>query len=338
MPAEPATTALSPERILMHAMPALSGACVLAAAADCGLFTHLENGAGTAAEVAEGAGVSARGVQALLDGLTGMGIVEATGDGRYRNSPEASAFLVKGRPAYLGDFVRMILQPHFTNLLRLPEAVRSGTPLVGDTHSIEDNPLWRELVLSIVPMAMPVAQQVAGATVRQQGPVSILDIGGGSGVYSAVLLAANPQATATQLDWPMVNGIAREFVAGQGVADRFHTVDGDLHTADLGEAAHDVVIYSNIAHSESADTNTTVFRRIRRALRPGGVLVISDFVLDRDGRGNPFAGLFSSVMLIGTDAGRSWRREDYERWLADAGFTDVRVEPTPGPSTLIYAR
>jgi hypothetical protein len=157
-------------------------------------------------------------------------------------------------------------------------------------------------------------------------------------VYSAVLLAANPEAAATQLDWPMVNGIAREFVAGYGVADRFHTLDGDFHSTDLGEGAHDVVIYSNIAHSESADTNAATFARVRRALRPGGVLVISDFVLDHDRRGHPFAGLFSSVMLIGTDEGRAYRQEDYERWLAAAGFTDVRVEATPTPSTLIYAR
>ena len=89
MAADTSPPALSPERILMHALPALTGAYVLATAARCSLFTHLENGAGTAAGLADPAGISERGAQALLDGLTGIGLVEST-DGGYRNSPEAS--------------------------------------------------------------------------------------------------------------------------------------------------------------------------------------------------------------------------------------------------------
>ncbi len=337
MSAQPSTTTVTPERILMYGMPSLVGACVLAAATDCRLFTHLEDGHATAAQLAERAGVSERGVQALLDGLAGMGLVQVE-DGRYGNADDASAFLVEGRPAYVGGFVTQVLQPHFGNILRLPEAVRSGTPLVQDNHSVADNPMWKDLVLAIVPLAMPLALLVAEATVRGRGAVSILDVGGGSGVYSAVLLAANPEATATQLDWPMVNGIARDFVAERGVAARFRTVDGDFHSTDLGDGEYDVVIYSNIAHGESAETNAATFARIRRALRPGGVLVISDFVLDHDRRGHPFAGLFSSVMLVGTNGGRSYRREDYDHWLTSAGFADIRAEQTPTPSTLLYAR
>jgi SAM-dependent methyltransferase len=335
MAADTPPPAVSPERILMHALPALTGAYVLATAAQCSLFTHLENGAATTAALADRAGISERGAQALLDGLTGIGLVESA-DGGYRNSPEASAFLVEGRPAYLGGFAQMILYPQFA-FPHLPEAVRSGSPVAPQDLATEDHPMWRELVMAIVPLAMPLAQQVAERVVRDRGEVSILDIGGGSGVYSAVLLGANRQATATQLDWPTVNGIAREFVGGHGVGDRFITVDGDFHTTDLGEAAHDVVIYSNIAHQESPEDNVAVFRRIRRALRPGGVLVISDFVRDAEGRGHPFAGLFSTIMLLNTQAGASWRQPDYERWLAEAGFTAVRFQPTPTPATLIFA-
>jgi SAM-dependent methyltransferase len=327
--------AVSPERILMHTLPALAGSYVLATAARCSLFTHLENGATTAAALAGSAGISERGAQALLDGVTGLGLVEAT-DGGYRNSPEASAHLVEGRPAYLGGFAQMLLHPQF-DFPQLPEAVRSGSPVAAEDLATEDHPMWRELVMAIVPLAMPLAQQVAERLVRDRGEVSILDIGGGSGVYSAVLLGANPQAAATQLDWPTVNAIAREFVDGRRVGDRFTTLDGDFHTTDLGEAAYDVVVYSNIAHQESPEENVAVFRRVRRALRPGGVLVISDFVLDAGGRGHPFAGLFSTVMLLTTQRGASWRQPDYERWLAEAGFTDVRFEPTPSPSTLIFA-
>lgn len=275
MPADPTPAVLSPERILMHTLPAVVGAHVLATAVDCSLFTHLENGAGSASALAGGTGVSERGAQALLDGLTAIGLVESTGGG-YRNSADASAFLVEGRPGYLGEFARMILS-QADPFGRLPEAVRSGSPVATDDLATVDHPRWRELVMAIVPLAMPLAQRVAERLVRGRGAASILDIGGGSGVYS------------------------------------------------------------NIAHQESPDENVAVLRRIRRALRPGGTLVISDFVLDAGGRGHPFAGLFSSVMLLSTQSGASWRMPDYDRWLAGAGFTEVRFEATPSPSTLIFA-
>jgi SAM-dependent methyltransferase len=336
MAAETSSHAVSPEGILMNTLPALLGGYVLATAAQCSLFTHLEKEALSAAGLADRAGISERGAQALLDGLTGLRLVEPT-DGLYRNSPEASAFLVEGRPAYLGAFARTSAFMFGEAYPRLPEAVRSGSPVFSEDYAEEDLPLWRELVLAIVPLATPLAQQVAEQVARDRGPISILDFGGGSGVYSAVLLSVNPEATSTQLDWPTVNRVAREFVGGHGVGDRFTTVDGDFHAVDLGEAAHDVVIYSNVAHMESPESNVAILRRIRRALRPGGVLVISEFVLDADGRGDVFSGLFSAIMLLNSEGGASWRQPDYERWLAEAGFTEVRFEPTSSPPTLIFA-
>jgi hypothetical protein len=65
------------------------------AAATHSLFTHLEDGATTAGRPAARAGISHQGAQALLDGLVSIGLVEVH-DGRYRNTAEASTFLVEG--------------------------------------------------------------------------------------------------------------------------------------------------------------------------------------------------------------------------------------------------
>jgi hypothetical protein len=48
--------------------------------------------------------------------------------------------------------------------------------------------------------------------------------------------------------------------------------------------------------------------------------------------------MFHTEMLLGTKGGATWRRADYQAWLAEAGFHDIAFEPTPGPSTLIFAR
>jgi hypothetical protein len=43
-------------------------------------------------------------------------------------------------------------------------------------------------------------------------------------------------------------------------------------------------------------------------------------------------------MLLKSKHGATWRRTDYQAWLAKAGFQDVSFQPTPSPSTLIFAR
>jgi hypothetical protein len=147
----------------------------------------------------------------------------------------------------------------------------------------------------------------------------------------------NKQAIGTQLDWPNVNKIASGFVASFGVADRFQAIDGDFHTTDFGVEKYDFAIYAHIAHQESPAGNVATFRKFRKALKPGGTLVVNDFVLNDDRTGHPFAMLFASQMLVVTKNGFTYRQSDYRKWLAEAGFKSVEIVQTPTPSTLVFA-
>jgi SAM-dependent methyltransferase len=310
---------------------------ILGAAASHSLFTHLEAGADSADELAARAGISVRGTQALLDGLVSLGLVELR-DGTYRNTAEASAFLVEGRPTCLSSFAKLKLA-QLGNLATLPDIVRAGGPVTDATVEVADNPHWGEVVPAIAAQSVPVARIAADVLrIAEAGEISILDIGGGSGIYSAIWLGLNPAARSTQLDWGPINAIARRLVAEQGVADRFSCIDGDFHTSDLGTAAYDVVVYSHIAHQEGPEDNVAIFARIRDALKPRGTLVICDYVVDDDRSGPPFALIFASEMLLKSKQGGTWRRADYHAWLTKAGFEDVSFQPTPSPATVVFAR
>lgn len=309
---------------------------VLGAAAAYSLFTHLEDGAGTAAELAGRAGISARGAQVLLDGLVSVGLAEVH-EGRYRNAPEASAYLVEGTAVSLARFARLKLK-HMSSLAGLPDAVRAGGPVAEAVVEVADNPHWEEIVLAIAAQsvnAATMAAQILG--LAEAGEISILDIGGGSGIYSGIWLEANRAARATQLDWKPINAIARRLLEERGVADRLTCVDGDFHTADFGTAKHDVAVYSHVAHQEGPADNADIFARIRQSLKPGGALVICDYVVDDDRSGPPFPLIFAAEMLLKSKRGSTWRRADYRDWLVRAGFGTVSFHPAP-PATLVIAR
>jgi len=312
-------------------------AAILGAAAKHGIFNAVEGDGGDAASVAARCGISERGAQSELDGLTGLGLLTLS-NGRYRNTPESAAFLVKGNPAYFGGMAE-VMTGSLNDWATLPEAVRTGDPTAMSTAEMADNEFWHHLVPAIAAMSQPVAQVVAEKLgIAKAGAVRWLDVGGGSGIWSAVWLTANPQAQGVQLDWPVVNTIAKKFVAKFGVAANFETIDGDFHTVDFGSSQYDYAIYGHIAHQESPESNTAIFRKFRKALKPGGTLVINDFVLSDDRVGHPFAMMFASQMLLVSKGGNAWRQGDYRSWLTEAGFTSVNFVATPSPATVILAK
>jgi 2-polyprenyl-3-methyl-5-hydroxy-6-metoxy-1,4-benzoquinol methylase len=204
---------------------------------------------------------------------------------------------------------------------------------------VAENPHWEKVVTAIAGLSVTAAEtaaEVLGLAEREE--LAILDVGGGSGVFSSVWLRLNPAARATQLDWGPINAIARRLLAQHSAADRFTCIDGDFHTVDLDTAAYDVVLYSHVAHQEGPEDNVAIFAKLRDALKPGGALVVCDYVVEDDRSGPSFPLLFASEMLLKSTKGGTWRRADYAAWLAEAGFEKVAFHPTASPATLVIAR
>jgi len=310
---------------------------IVGSAAKYGVFDVLETGSNDAEGVAKTTGISKRGAQALLDGLTGLGLITVL-NGRYQNAPESSVFLVKNKPAYIGDMAE-IWVGGLVDWAKLPEAVKTGNPTATHTTEVPDNEFWHLLVPAIATLSFPVAQMAAERLgIAKAGAINWLDVGGGSGVWSAVWLSANNAARGFQLDWPTVNKIAKGYVGKFGVADRFETIDGDFHKTDFGSNKYDYAIYANIAHQETPAENIATLRKFRKALKPGGTLLINDFIPNDDGTGHPFALMFASQMLLASKGGNAWRQTDYRSWLSEAGFQSVEFVPTPSPATVVFAK
>ena len=153
-----ATRQPTPDRVMQFTTG--GWACsILAAAARHGVFTALEESPANTEALAKATGISIRGAQALLDGLTGLGLLSLS-QGRYQNTPEASAFLVKGKPSYLGSLAEVFLED-FSSWQKLPEAVKTGLPMAEHHADMADNPFWHMLVPAIAALSFPVAQMAA---------------------------------------------------------------------------------------------------------------------------------------------------------------------------------
>jgi SAM-dependent methyltransferase len=317
---------------------ALEGArlnALLVAAIELGLCDQLAAGATTVDELARRAGISARGCQAVADGMVALKLWRVT-DGVYANTPLAAASLCRGAPGYVGDEHPDLFRAWLPRFARITELVRSGAPAY-PLDSPETLHFWSVLTPLLARRGRSVPEQ-ALSLLDLAGAPHLLDVGGGAGgLFALALLQANPAARVTQADWGHINDAARARLRTAGVDGRFHTIDGDFHTAAFGTEVFDVAVLSHIVHQESPESVAEIVRRVGRALRPDGRLVVVDWIVD-DGRTGPASALiFNLTMLLLSEGGKSYERSELAALLTANGFGVPSFHPTDDMSVLALA-
>lgn len=307
----------SPARIV-ELVAAFRGARVLTAAVSLGVFDALAQGPGDAAGLAVRLRTEARATGILLDALAALGFVEKKGES-YANSPVSQRYLVSGAPGGLASNLR------YQELLAgawadLPGAVRRGGPVRGlESLLANDEEFSRDYIRGMADISGRPARELA-AGLELSGARDALDVGGGPGTYSLALLAKEPKLKVVLLDLPTTLRVTRELVRDSPHAGRLKLRAGNYHEADFGQEAFDIVLLSHVTHDEGEDENRLLLAKAHEALRPGGRVVIHDFMLDSSRTQPAFAALFSVHMLTYTRQGRTYSIEDYEDWLGEAGF------------------
>lgn len=145
---------------------------------------------------------------------------------------------------------------------------------------------------------------------HKKTPVCLLDIGGGSGAFP-IMLCSMPQhaaSTATVLDLPAVTDTAKQILvdsdaaaADQELLRRIVLLAGSATDEDwqLNRAEHvsaggyDIALMSYVSGSLPHDTLKGVYTRAFNALKPGGKLIIHDFMVDNSLRGPVNAALWA---------------------------------------------
>ncbi len=305
----------------------------LLTANELNLFGALADGPLSVREVAARLQAEVRAASMLLDACAGLGLLIKElrePEPIYANTPETAAYLVPGRPGYLGDALRWSTE-QYSVWGQLALAVKTGGPVVPPaTHLGADPQRTRTFVLGMHSRAHGTARGVL-PFLDFTGVRELLDVGGGPGTYSMLIAQKYPQMRVTVLDLPAVVEIAAELIAQAGLADRVRTQAGDAVAVDYGVEAFDGTLFSGVLHQMSAATVQEMLAKARRALKPGGRLVISDIMLDNTKAQPPFAALFSLQMLLTSEAGAVFSAEECGRWLKEAGFANVTIHRLPPP-------
>jgi SAM-dependent methyltransferase len=288
----------------------------LRTAIELDLFTRIGRGVDTIPALAKATRASVRGLRVLCDNLAVRQHLVKDGN-RYRLTLNSRVYLSKDSPAWFGSAIQFLAGDSyieaFSDLLR---SVKRG-------HSRSPKTNWPDFAQCMSPLAPAVAEFMAEAMKSDSaGPVQILDVAAGHGLYGLALAARNPEAEIYALDAPQVLRVAAKNARKAGVSKRFHGIPGDAFKVDFG-GPYDLVIAGNIAHHLEPRANIELFRKCRAALKPKGKLVVLDFVVNDD-RVSPPAEAAFAIHLFATGSCDVYTFREYQAMLRAAGFCTIR--------------
>ena len=334
---QPQQTAMPSPELFFETAFAHQRTAALKAAVDLDVFTAIQDGARTAKSIADVRGASERGIRILCDYLAMAGFLEKTAE-TYQLTAESTAFLSKHSPAFLGGTLQFLCTPELLkNFSVLSETIRRGT-VAADGNTVSDaNPIWVQFARAMVPMMMPAAHAIADLLdVQSAGPLRVLDIAAGHGIFGITIAQRNPAAQIAAVDWAPVLTVATENAKAMGVADRHRTIPGDAFKVDYG-SGYDVALLTNFLHHFDRDTNVSLLQKTAAALNKGGRVVVLEMVPNEDRISPPFPAGFALTMLAGTPSGDAFTLNELQEMLTAAGFGRASAHPLPTPETVVIA-
>jgi len=148
-------------------------------------------------------------------------------------------------------------------------------------------------------------------------PMTILDLGCGTGTLAVLLAQRAPRARVIGLDGDseiLQRAAAKAEAAGVAV----ELLEAMADAIPLGDATVDAVVSSLVFHHLAPETKARALAEISRVLRPGGKLIIADYGRPQD----PLTRIaFVAVQLLDGSANtRQHAAGELPRLIANAGF------------------
>ncbi len=272
----------------------------------------------------------------LMTALRAMQLIAVDAAGHFALTSLAREHLVPGAPLDVSDYlglaadapaVREMIERLETNTPRGHKPNEQGVGFIyrDDLPSaMEAEATARHFTLALAGRAKNVAPLVAERA-PLGGARTLLDVGGGTGIYSIACLRRHPALRAIVWDRPEVLKVAAEFAAEYGVAERIELAPGDMFV-DAVPAA-DAILLSNVLHDWDVDACRALIARCAARLPRGGRLLIHDVYLN-DALDGPLAIALYSAALFTVTEGRAYSAAEYRGWLEEAGLTPHAVIPT----------
>jgi 2-polyprenyl-3-methyl-5-hydroxy-6-metoxy-1,4-benzoquinol methylase len=302
---------------LVDTQVAFNAARAIMAGADVGIFDAIGKNAKTAEQIVELIHTDLAATKNLLNCLVGIGYLRWNNE-NYSLRPKYYKWLLKEYSSNLTGKLRFQLI-EWNWMANLEEYVRTGKPM--NFHSTMKADEWARYQDGMRDLSVNTAKELAGKLKLPANAGRMLDIGGSHGLYSIELCKKHSSLSSTILELPGAIDRASAIAAQHNLWDRVKYKPGNALTDDLGEQQYDLIMINNVVHHFTMEQNFALAKKVVRALKPGGIYAIGEFIrLQKPGEGGVVgatAGLYFSL----TSSSGTWSENEMRSWQTEAGLT-----------------
>lgn len=290
--------------------------------------------------------LSIRPLDVLLTLCRASGLIESSGN----DGPTQSHCLTSLGREHLVDSSPWFLGPYYAPIV--DSAIASGCLQVlradqpANWQGKDEGKDWHESMMEEdfansftalmncrgIAMGQALADSLS-ATVQDR--THVLDVGGGSGIYSTTLVSKHAHLKATVLEQPPVDAITRSEIARHGLSERVEVVSANMFT-DQWPSHADCVLLSNVLHDWDFPEIRKLIQRTADALPSGGLVVVHETFLDDDKSG-PLPVAEYSVLLANITQGKCYTAKEYGDIFEEHGFDVGPYQPTVADRGFITA-
>jgi len=284
------------------------------------VFSVLSNQELTAEEIAEKCMTITRYQKILLDSCVSLGLLEFENN-KYRNSHFSRIYFVEGERFYVGDFLKLV-NDESLQWFQLPDIIR------GKEQAVKDQPYIRSDYQTFI-MAMNCLGVLGEADALKEiidlsGRKKMVDVGGGSGLYSVALCQKYPELHSTILDLKDTLSVTQEILASRPERSRIDLREGNFLKDSIGENL-DIVLLSDIIYEETKAK--IVLRNAWDSLIQKGVLIIRGYYADPVESRSLFGALFAVKHLVDNAQNKIVSKSRLEEIILDIGFNIDMIKP-----------
>ena len=283
------------------------------------VFTPLKAGPLDAEKIADAIGVRHGRLRLLLYCLVAAGLLNEE-NGRFSNTPEATQFLVKGSPSYVGNR-HAALATRWAASLKTAESIRSGIPQAkidfSESPQSELEKFLRNLNPTTVSAGRALLENYDFSSVQ-----TLADVGSGGAGLAITITKAYPHIKATAIDLPQVAPIAQKIIDEQAAAGRVKVLAANVLSGPLPGSYDAAILRAFLQVFSPADARQAL-KHVGAALNPGGKIFIIGQILD-DSRTSPLEAVgFNLAFINMLEAGESHTEGEHREWLTEAGFVAI---------------
>jgi len=317
----------------------LNGICVagaIAGLAQLAIPDLVEHGPKSADELAREVGADPRALYRLMRATASVGVLSEGPDGKFSETPMSAVLCSNANPSLRGFAMMHGTDWHARGWGRLDYCVKTGKQALDEVYGM---PLFQYFAqcseaAKIFNQAMSDLSSIDSPAVAEaysfSGIHSLVDIAGGHGLLLATIMARNPHMKGTLYEMPHVVEGARNGPL-KPVMDRCTLASGDMFSSV--PAGADAYIMKHIIHDWPDDVCIEILKACRKAVNPGGKLLVVDNVILP---GNDFApGKFLDIQMLIFPGGRERTEKEFRDLFAAAGWRLTRVIPTAVPESIV---